>query len=134
MVHRRLPGHRATDWGPVTYFQPILPILLLIGIVGLIRSWRSSVTGRRPWWELISLGGIWLFSIEAGAWVLARPLEARYVERAIPESSADAMVVLAGAVDTPRSGRPYPVAGPDTYRRVRHAAWLFHHWQRMPIL
>jgi uncharacterized SAM-binding protein YcdF (DUF218 family) len=118
----------------VTYFQPALPLLLVLGLAAVFRSYRSSTDGRRRWLELISLAGIWIISIQAAAWVLSRPIEMRYPEQAVPQSPADAIVVLAGAVHAPRSGRPYSLPGPDTYRRVRHAAWLFHHWKQLPIL
>src|SRR5215207_881773 len=117
----------------MTYIEPALPLLVLLGALGVIRAWRSSGTVRRPWLETISIAGICLLTTNVGAWALSRPLEIWYT-KAIPAARADAIVVLAGAVNPPTPDRPYPVAGQDTYRRVQHAAWLFRHWNALPIL
>jgi uncharacterized SAM-binding protein YcdF (DUF218 family) len=117
----------------VTYIEPALPLLLLLASIGAVRAWRSS-EGRRPWFETIGIGGIWFLSMNAGAWVLSRPLEIWYSHDPIPQQSAEAIVVLSGTVNQPTAIRPYPVAGQDTYRRVQHAAWLFRNWKAQPIL
>lgn len=117
----------------MTYIEPALPLLLLIGLIGLIRTWRTA-GGHRPWLETFALAGIAVLSTNAGAWVLSRPLEGGYRREAVPTGTADAIVVMAGAVNAPQPVRPYHLAGQDTYRRVRHAAWLFHHWKALPVL
>ena len=43
-------------------------------------------------------------------------------------------MVLAGSVDSPLPGRPYPLAAHDTYARIQHAAWLIKHWDSKPVL
>jgi len=52
----------------------------------------------------------------------------------IPYESAEAIVILAGAVHSPTPTQPYTFAGQDTYRRLRHGVWLFKHWKSVPIL
>jgi uncharacterized SAM-binding protein YcdF (DUF218 family) len=118
----------------MTYIEPALPLLILLGGLGVVRAWRSAGTVRRPWLETISIAGICFLTTNVGAWALSRPLEIWYTRNAFPAAPADAIVVLAGAVNPPTPGRPYPVAGQDTYRRVQHAAWLFRHWNALPIL
>ena len=118
----------------MTYIEPALPLLILLGALGVVRAWRSSGTVRRPWLETISIAGICFLTTNVGAWALSRPLEIWYTRGSIPPARADAILVLAGAVNPPTSYRPYPVAGQDTYRRVQHAAWLFRHWNALPIL
>jgi uncharacterized SAM-binding protein YcdF (DUF218 family) len=117
----------------VTYVEPALPFLLLLGLAGVVRAWRSS-GNRRPWLETIALGGITFLSINAGAWLLSRPLESGYSVSPMPEEHADAIVVLSGTVHPPVPGRPYTIPAPDTYRRVQHAVWLFRNWKQIPIL
>jgi uncharacterized SAM-binding protein YcdF (DUF218 family) len=118
----------------VTYFEPALPLLLLLILADVIRAWRSSEKGRRPWLVTIGVAGIWFVSINVGAWLLSRPLEIWYTHTAVPTENGDAIVVLSGAVTPPSPRRPYPLAGQDTYRRVQHAAWLFQRWKALPIL
>jgi uncharacterized SAM-binding protein YcdF (DUF218 family) len=118
----------------MTYIEPALPLLILLGALGVVRAWRSSGTQRRPWLEIISIVGICFLTTNVGAWTLSRPLEIWYSGHAIPAARAGAIVVLAGAINPPTIGRPYPVAGQDTYRRVQHAAWLFRNWSALPIL
>jgi uncharacterized SAM-binding protein YcdF (DUF218 family) len=72
--------------------------------------------------------------MNAGAWILSRPLEIGYSRSPMPPEQADAIVVLSGSVHDPVPGRPYTLPAPDTYRRVQHAAWLFRNWKPLPIL
>jgi len=118
----------------MTYFEPALPLLLLIGLVGCALAWGRRGAGHRPWLETLSLAAIWFLSMESGAWLLARPLEARYSRNPYPQATADAIVVLAGTVIPPSTGRPYPLPAEDTYRRVEHAVWLYRYWKPLPIL
>jgi uncharacterized SAM-binding protein YcdF (DUF218 family) len=117
----------------VTYVEPALPLLLLIGFWGLLRAWRQHRT-RRPWPETIALIGITFLSMKVGAWALSRPLEGGYHRNPFPQEDADAIVVLAGTVSPPVQGRPYSLPAQDTYRRLQHTLWLFRHWKPLPIL
>lgn len=118
----------------MSYLEPALPLLLLLALVGLARAWRASTSENRPWLMTISILGIVLLSLNPVAWLLSRPLEMWYDEKPIPETTVEAIVVLAGAVDSPKPNRPYPLAANDTYIRLQHAAWLFKHWISRPIL
>lgn len=118
----------------MSYLEPALPLLLLIGFAGLVRLWRNAPKGRRPWLPAISLFGILLLSLNAAAWLFSRPLEIWYSEDPVLEGSAEAIVVLAGAVSVPLPNRPYPLAGQDTYARLQRAVWLFRNWRPVPIL
>jgi uncharacterized SAM-binding protein YcdF (DUF218 family) len=118
----------------VTYLEPALPLLLLLGFVDLVRAWRNSDKARRPWLGTFVFVGLLFLSMNVGAWALSRPLEIWYHRELTPRESADAIVVLAGAVSPGSTGRPYALPADDTYRRVRHAAWLFRHWKPLPIL
>jgi uncharacterized SAM-binding protein YcdF (DUF218 family) len=118
----------------MTYIEPALPLLVLLGSIGVVRAWRGVDNPRRPWLETVSLVGICFLTTGAGAWILSRPLEIWYSHDPIPAETADAIVVLAGAVEQPSAGQPYPLAGQDTYRRVQHAVWLFRRWKALPIL
>jgi uncharacterized SAM-binding protein YcdF (DUF218 family) len=118
----------------MTYVEPALPLLLLLLIVDLVRAWRRSAGRHRPWLETIVVAGLLLLSTNAGAWLLSRPLESGSSRDPLPHESAGAIVVLAGAVSPPSPGRPYALPAPDTYRRVRRAAWLFRYWKPLPIL
>jgi uncharacterized SAM-binding protein YcdF (DUF218 family) len=117
----------------VTYTQPFTLLFLLIvaaGLFGLRRHWRTV-----SWWVVFSgFVGLAALSWPPAASILAKPLAGRYVQEARPTGDADAIVVLAGAVNYPTRDRPYTLMGRDTYRRVQHAAWLFHNWKPLPVL
>lgn len=68
------------------------------------------------------------------AWVLSRPLEARYPIRPFDTASKyDALVVLSSAIEPPQFERPYPVPDEDTFHRILYAAWLYRE-RAVPIL
>jgi uncharacterized SAM-binding protein YcdF (DUF218 family) len=78
--------------------------------------------------------GILFLSMNAGAWILSRPLEAWYSPQPVPAESVDAIVILAGSVRPPTPNQPYSFVAPDTYERLQHGIWLFQHWKPLPIL
>jgi uncharacterized SAM-binding protein YcdF (DUF218 family) len=118
----------------MTYLEPLLPLLLSVGVVGLVRSWRRSIPGQRPVALACSLIGILLISSNWVACGLAVPLEGGYSHNPIPAAPADAIVVLAGSVDPVTTMQPYMSVRIDTYRRLLHGVWLFEHWRPLPIL
>jgi uncharacterized SAM-binding protein YcdF (DUF218 family) len=118
----------------VSYFEPALPFLLFLGFWDLIRKWRKSSKGNRPWLQFVSMLGLLLLSLNVTAWLLARPLEIWYDQDPQPHANADAIVVLAGYVRSPSPNTPYAFAGKDTYLRLQRAIWLFKHWKPLPIL
>src|SRR5262249_35431832 len=104
----------------LSYLEWPLPLFLLIGLVGLVRAWRQCKKGSKPWLLTISTAGILLLSMNLVAWILSRPLEIWYEDGPIPKESAEAIVILAGAVHPASPNQPYTVAGQDTYRRLQH--------------
>ena len=116
----------------MTYLEPALPLFLLLGLIGLLRAWRRSSKGGKPWLLTISLSGLVLLSMVPSAWLFSRPLEMWYAKNPMPGGMADAIVVLVGPVEKPVPERPYAVADKDSYPRLRHAAWLFKNWAARP--
>ena len=118
----------------MSYLEPALPLLLLLGMIGLAQAWRWSKKGRRPWLLTISIIGVLLLSLNVVAWIVALPLEMWYEEIPVPRGTAQAIVILAGSVNSPTPNRPYPLVAQDTYERLQRGVWLFRHWKYLPIL
>jgi uncharacterized SAM-binding protein YcdF (DUF218 family) len=124
----------------ISYLEPALPVLLLLGLAGVVSAWRR--TGYRHDLLAAAAGivGIALLGSNWVAWAVSLPLEGAYRRSAIPgetdptAQAAQAIVVLAGAADGPTPAQPYSSVSLDTYRRLRHGAWLFKTWQSLPIL
>jgi uncharacterized SAM-binding protein YcdF (DUF218 family) len=57
-----------------------------------------------------------------------------YPIRPFPAEPAQAIVVLAAGVKPPVYERPYALLDGETFARVEYAAWLYNHWQRLPVL
>lgn len=117
----------------MTYSEPFTFFFLLITAVGLFGLRHQRMTAS---WRVAFCGflGLVALSWPPAAEILARPLTGRYVGEIRPTGDAEAIVVLAGAVNYPTGLRPYTLVGRDTYRRIMHAAWLFHNWKPLPIL
>lgn len=117
----------------MTYTQPFTLLFLSIVAVGL---WGLRDHWRTAWWRVVCGGFLGLFALTwpPAAEFVAKPLISRYVKEIRPTGDAEAIVVLAGAVNYPTSMQPYALVGRDTYRRVLHAAWLFHNWKPLPVL
>src|SRR5262245_53206325 len=119
----------------MSYIEPALPLLLLLGFIVLIDEWRQPRRGIRPYLFTVSIGGIFLLSTNLFAWLFALPLEIWYDDRdPAPSSSAEAIVILSGAVNPPLPNQPYPYVGADTYRSLQRGVWLYTQWQPLPIL
>ena len=117
----------------MTYIQPFTFLFLAIiaaGLFGLRKYWKTAS------WRVAFCG---LLGLVALTWppasaILARPLVGRYAREIRPAGDAEAIVVLAGAVNYPTPNRPYALVGRDTYRRIMHAAWLYQNWKALPVL
>ena len=117
----------------MTYTEPFTLLFLSItavGLCGLRHHWRTAS------WRVAFCGFLGLVALTwpPAAETLAKPLTGRYAREVRPTGDAEAIVVIAGAVNYPTNGRPYILMGRDTYRRIIHAAWLFHNWKSLPIL
>ncbi len=118
----------------MSYLEPALPLLLILGLIGLAQAWRNSTRTSRPWLLTISIVGILLLSMNAVAWIVSLPLEVWYKQNPLPNETSQAIVILAGTVYSPTPNRPYPIPSQDTYERLQHGVWLFRHWKPLPIL
>jgi uncharacterized SAM-binding protein YcdF (DUF218 family) len=107
-----------------------------MGLIGVARAWRKSERGRRPVLLTIAIVGILLLSTNLVARILSLPLEVWYDDKdPAPLERVEAIVVLAGTVNSPLPNRPYAYPSQDTYRRLQHGIWLFKHWNSsLPIL
>jgi uncharacterized SAM-binding protein YcdF (DUF218 family) len=117
----------------VTYTQPFTLLFLSItaaGLLGLRRQWRTAS------WRVAFCGFLGMVALtwQPAAAIVAKPLVGRYTVQARPAGDAEAIVVLGGGVDQATRELPYDLVGRDTYRRVLHAAWLFHNWKPLPVL
>jgi uncharacterized SAM-binding protein YcdF (DUF218 family) len=117
----------------MTYLQPFTFLFLslaALGLCGLRHHWRTAS------WRTAFCGLLGLVALTwpPAAEILAKPLTSRYAKQIRPINDAEVIVVLAGVVNDPTEQRPYTLVGRDTYRRVMHAAWLFHNSKPVPIL
>jgi uncharacterized SAM-binding protein YcdF (DUF218 family) len=115
----------------VTYVQPLLLTFLLIVALGLYHLRKSG----RMLLPALGLVGLFLLVWPPAAWLFSRILDARYPERPFsPQSSAQAIVLIASAVIPPQYGIPYAVPDKETFGRCEYAAWLHTHGQPLPVL
>jgi uncharacterized SAM-binding protein YcdF (DUF218 family) len=114
--------------------EPALPLLLLVGLAGLLGVRRHSSKNRSFLLLTISITGILLLSMNSVAWLISRPLEVWYSHDPLLPGLAEAIVILSGTVHDPTQDRPYTLAAEDTYERLEHGVWLFKEWKRLPIL
>ena len=111
------------------YTEPLILLCLALVALGLLRVRRRS--GPR----LIAAGAAALFLISwwPAAWLVSRPLEARYPHRML-EGDADVIVVLSGRVEAPAPEVPVARVAEDTYKRCFYASWLHKNWRPLPVL
>ena len=115
------------------YEEVLTSILFLLSGLGLYglrhrrdgRAWKTAVAG---------ISGLLILSWPPAIGLAALPLTGRYLKEDRPSGNADVIVVLSGSVNPPTRRRPYVLLGQDTYKRVMHAAWLFHSWEALPVL
>jgi uncharacterized SAM-binding protein YcdF (DUF218 family) len=124
----------------VSLLVRLVPLLVLAQLAALILAWRRARReGRRPPRLLAAVSlAVFLAFWPPVSWLSVATLEAWYSTEPRPEDAAEggaeAYVVLSGAVYQPRSYRPVPQLGFDTYVRCRHAAWLYKHWRVLPVI
>ena len=114
----------------MTYLQPLLPVFLLIGAVGLIKVRKTRGSSLIAF----SLAGLFLASWPPVDWLLSRPLEARYAHLQPALEQGQAIVVLSSSVKSAGHGLPFSLPDNDTYERCAIAAWLHLHGHPLPLL
>lgn len=114
----------------MTYTQPMILVFLVLCFVGFLG--RRSNKGLLI--LLAGITGMLLWAWPPVDWLLSRPFDIRYPPRPLPGTPVGAIAVLSSTVRPPSSTRPYPIPDIETYERCEYAAWLYHHWQAVPIL
>jgi uncharacterized SAM-binding protein YcdF (DUF218 family) len=114
----------------MTYIQPLILLFSAMALIGLVRH-RRCEGALLP---MVGTLALLLLAWHPVAWVLSRPLEARYPVRPPQSTGARAIVVLSSSVDPPHFERPYPLPDQETYRRCETAAWLFRQAEPVPVL
>lgn len=117
----------------ITYTEPLLCIFLMIGIVGVVRQW-GRVRTPKPWGSVVGIAGLFLVTWPPADWLFSRPLEAPYQRLLSARDDADAIVVPATTVHPAKPHFPAALLDSSAYARCRYAAWLYHHWKRVPIV
>jgi uncharacterized SAM-binding protein YcdF (DUF218 family) len=114
----------------VTYVEPLLLAVLLLGFAGWLRMKKG------PGARLVaaSLAGLFLISWPPVDWLLSRALESRYDRAPASMEFAQSIVVLSAGVNPPDSEAPYAIPDKDTYERCAMAAWLHTHGHPLPVL
>src|SRR3954452_23443483 len=97
----------------MTYFQPLLPTLVLIC---LWMCWRLR---RSPgaWIVYVASALLFLVTFQPLAWLLLYPLEGKYSSSPLPQQDAEAIVVLSSAVFGASPPLTRDILGSDTYER-----------------
>jgi uncharacterized SAM-binding protein YcdF (DUF218 family) len=83
---------------------------------------------------LIGLSGLVIVTWSPADWLLSRPLEVWYQRPFKVQQDAQAIVVPGSGVEPARSHSPVALLDSSSYARCRYAAWLYHHWKKVPIV
>ena len=114
------------------YLQCGIPLLwFTLGWV----LWRQRCDRRPGKWALSAVwAALFLYSWSPGATLLMGLLEWQAPTRPAVNPGAQAMVVLSGGLNVVNPPEPSVLAAFSTDVRCRHAAWLYHHGWRMPVV
>lgn len=109
------------------------PTLFLLAGIALLAYFRHPTRARRL--LVVSLFSlVVLFSWPPVSYLASKTLEWYYPVAHIPSGEAEAIVVLSATVYPARGARPTPLPSYSTFKRCRHAAWLYKEWRQVPIL
>ncbi len=114
----------------MTYTQPLILLFGVVALAGLLHARR----GQGLWLPFAAASGLLLLAWPPIDWLLSRPLEMAYPVRPYQTQAAQAIVVLAAAVEPKHYERPYPVPDAETWRRCEFAAWIHKNRQPLPVL
>lgn len=112
------------EWGPY----------VLVIVLGWVLWRRRGQRGAENWALRLVWLGLFLYSWPPFGTSLMALLEKRVEPRPAVNPGAGAIVVLSGGLSA--SEPPEPPVGPafDTAVRCRHAAWLYQHGWRLPVV
>jgi len=108
-------------------------VLLLFCVWRMIRPHRGKGRHSRVI-DLSAALALFLWCWPAAAWLFASTLEASFPVARFPARDADAIVALSANSYLTNPSQPEPEPAFSTYLRSAHAAWLFEHWRRVPIV
>ena len=115
----------------MNYTEPLLALFIAVSFIGVFRLRRC----KGGWLAWMGLLGVFLVTWPPLDWLFSRPLEIWYpIRLPDPSPNLQAIVVLSSSVNPPVHERPYPLADYQTYQRCEFAAWLYTHWQAVPVL
>lgn len=115
---------------PMTYTQPVLPLLLLFSLAMHLMSARSR---RRYLLSILASLALFLWAWPPVAWLLTGSLEWRY-RPGVSGREPEAIVVLSGYVEGNEPGLGSRL-GRDSAVRCGYASWLHRRkWSRTPII
>ena len=109
-----------------------LATVVLLAACGLWCLWRRKAGAWQ--WLLASFGLLVLLSSGPFATLFIGTLEWQTPRFAGPPQGEQAIVVLSAGVQAPDPPQPALVPDFKTYIRCRHAAWLYHHGWRLPVI
>lgn len=116
----------------MTYLKPVITLVLLLLAAALVLLRRRPRLARGAISAALLI--LFLWSWPPVTRVTSWTLERGYDAEPLPRGEADAIVVLSADVDFPAS-QGFPAELKEaTYRRTRHAAWLYHNWRKVPVL
>jgi uncharacterized SAM-binding protein YcdF (DUF218 family) len=113
-----------------TYTQPFFPFLLICTVAGVV-AYRKRPT---PKFVVVLALALFFFCWQPTAGLALLALEAGYPQRPPSDHAVQAIVVLSSQILPPVAPRTTAILGPDTYERCMYAAWLYQHWNAVPVL
>src|SRR5437870_1231546 len=109
----------------MSYRDLAFPFFVFLALASLVKLWRNSAAGQRPWLMTIWIAGITVLSLNPIACLFSLPLDVSYEHDQIPKDTVAAIVVLTGAASPPIPHQyPYAVVRQDSYIRLERAACL----------
>lgn len=115
----------------MTYTQPVLPLLLIAGLLLAVFGRKSPRFAGRM--ALVSVL-LFLWSWPPFSTLFSGTLEWWYPVRPYPQGDAQAIVVLSGGVYTHDASEPEDLPNLSTLVRCSYAAWLYQNWRPLPIV
>lgn len=106
--------------------------VLLLAAIGLWRLYRNRRDARR--WLTAAFASLWLLSWPPFASLAIGTLEWQTPRLTARPENVQAIVVLSAGLLAPDPPQPPAVVNASTYVRCLHAAWLYQHGWRLPVI